>query len=260
MTLSRRNALSLFATSLACPACLGVARAETGHPAAGGPPHWDYHGEAGPERWGTLAPEFRVCSLGLEQTPVDLRAAVPAAIGSLSVALARTAQQVLNNGHTIQVNCAPGARTEILGTQYDLLQFHFHHPSEHLLAGRGFDLECHFVHRSAAGALAVLGVFIQPGAENKALQPIWQAMPASAGPARALDSAIDPALLLPEQRQYFRYAGSLTTPPCSEGVLWTLFKTPVEASAEQIRRFAQLFPVNARPPQAVNRRFVLESI
>ena len=153
-----------------------------------------------------------------------------------------------------------GSRTIINGQAFDLLQFHFHHPSEHLLSGKSFDLELHFVHRSEKGRLAVLGVFIQPGAENAALAPIWAAMPKEAGDERDTGATIAPADMLPVGRGFFRYQGSLTTPPCSEGVLCTVFKEPIEASPAQIRQFAELFPVNARPPMPLNQRFLLESL
>lgn len=266
---SRRAMLRILGLGAACPVCLaalrqGAAAAETAaaHGAAAGAhaaPHWGYSGEGAPERWGQLSPDFRVCELGLEQTPIDLRGTVKAEIGGLELGYRAMPLRVLNNGHTIQVNCESGSAVRINGKSYDLLQFHFHHPSEHLLAGKGFDLECHFVHRDASGNLAVVGVFVRPGAANAAIEPIWQAMPDKEGPERAGDVAIEPAALLPRGREYFRYSGSLTTPPCSEGVLWTVFKDPIEASPEQIRRFAQLFPVNARPVQPLHRRFLLES-
>ena len=147
----------------------------------------------------------------------------------------------------------------LAGKKYELLQFHFHHPSEHLLAGKPFDLECHFVHRSAAGDLAVVGVFIKPGASNMALQPVFDAMPAKATPETKVAATVDTAALLPKSGSYFRYMGSLTTPPCSEGLTWTVFKEPIEASPEQIRQFASLFSNNARPVQGRNRRFLIES-
>jgi carbonic anhydrase len=139
------------------------------------------------------------------------------------------------------------------------VQFHFHHPSEHLLSGKPFDLEGHLVHRASTGDLAVLGVFIKPGARNAALQPIWDAMPPSEAPERNAGGAFDPSALLPKDSSYFRYMGSLTTPPCSEGLTWTVFREPIEASPEQIRQFAALFPNNARPVQGRNRRFVIEA-
>jgi carbonic anhydrase len=167
--------------------------------------------------------------------------------------------RIINNGHTIQVNAAPGSSCVIAGTSYELQQFHFHHPSEHLLSGKPFDLECHLVHRSAAGDLAVIGVFIRPGETNRALEPIWSAMPRQEGPERDAGTAIDPGTLLPDERSYFRYMGSLTTPPCTQGIVWTLFQQPIEASPEQIRQFAALFADNARHIQGHNRRFLLRT-
>jgi len=236
-----------------------AADAHAATPGAHAAPHWSYDGDGAPASWGRLSPDFKVCELGLEQTPIDLNGGIRASVGSVEIGFRPIPLKVLNNGHTIQVNCEPGSKSRINGTDYDLLQFHFHHPSEHLLSGKAFDLECHFVHRSAAGDLAVIGVFIKPGTENTALQPIWQAMPASETPERNAGTTIDVGDLLPQVREYFRYAGSLTTPPCSEGVLWTVFRHAIEASPEQIRRFAQLFPVNARPVMPINRRFLLES-
>jgi carbonic anhydrase len=248
-----------------CPVCvfaLHRASAADAHGAAAGAhaaPHWSYEGEGGPERWGRLSPDFKVCELGLEQTPIDIAGGVKAEIGGVDFDYRPMPLRILNNGHTIQVNCDPGSRARINGAVFELVQFHFHHPSEHLLSGTGFDLECHFVHRSSAGELAGGGVLVKPGAANAALEPIWQAMPTSEAPERAAGATIDPAGLFPSSREFFRYFGSLTTPPCSEGVLWSVFGEPVEASPEQIRRFAQLFPVNARPVQRLNRRYLLKS-
>lgn len=253
--LNRRSLIPLLASAFACPMCLGPARAQS-HT---GTSHWSYEGEDGPTHWSALSSDYGVCSLGIEQSPIDLRDAKITRIGPFAMHYATTSGRVLNNGHTIQVNCAPGTHTEILGTSYELVQFHFHHPSEHLLAGKQFDLECHFVHRSPAGGLAVVGVLIKPGVENAALQSVWQAMPTTEGPERPIAAPLNVAGLLPKERTYFRYSGSLTTPPCAEGVLWTVFKSPISASAEQIRRFAALFPGNARPVLPVNRRFLLES-
>jgi len=269
--ISRRKALGFVAAGAlsACPICAALASEPSqgaaaaadpgGKAAAGHAPHWSYDGEGAPERWGQLQADFRACDLGMEQSPIDLRNTVRADVGTVEPGFRDMPLVVLNNGHTIQVNCAAGSQTAINGARFDLLQFHFHHPSEHLLAGKKFDMELHFVHRSSAGQLAVLGVFIQPGAANAALEPIWAAMPAAAGPAREAGSSIRPAALLPAARSYFRYTGSLTTPPCSEGVLWTVYKDPIEASPDQIRRFAELFPVNARPVQGASRRFLLET-
>ncbi len=223
-------------------------------------PHWGYEGAGGPDKWSELSTDFRTCSLGTQQTPIDLLAGIKAQTGPVAFGYKPIPLTVLNNGHTIQVNAAPGSGLMLGNVSYELLQFHFHHPSEHLLAGKGFDMECHFVHRTASGALAVVGVFIRPGAANASLAPIWQAMPEKEAPPKAIPGVVvETAALLPKDQTYFRYMGSLTTPPCSEGITWTVFRAPVEASAEQIRQFAALFPGNARPVQPLNRRFLLES-
>ena len=253
------RALAGAATALACPICRALA--EESKPAPHATAHWAYEGEAGPEGWGELSADFKVCSLGLEQTPIDLKTAIRAETGLVEPSFQPMPLTILNNGHTIQINCSPGSHSMVAEKRFDLVQFHFHHPSEHLLSGRAFEMELHFVHKSAEGRLAVLGVFIRAGGESAALAPIWAAMPKQAGdPLTVEATTIDPAGLLPASREHFRYKGSLTTPPCSEGVLWTVFKNPIEASPEQIRQFAELFPVNARPVKPLNSRFLLESM
>ena len=269
-TYLRRTVLKALAGSVAaaCPICAAVASeskpqhgAQTAaNPAAAHKPHWSYEGEGAPDKWGKLQADFRVCDLGMEQSPIDLKDSVRAQVGQLSPSFQDIPLAVLNNGHTIQVNSAPGNYTIINGKRFDLLQFHFHHPSEHLLSGKRFDLELHFVHRAADGQLAVLGVFIQPGSHNATLAPIWTSMPRESGPVQEVGTAIRPSDLLPASRSYFRYQGSLTTPPCSEGVLWTVFNAPIEASRDQIQQFAQLFANNARPAQGKHRRFLLDSL
>ena len=257
LRLGRRSLLG--AAVAGCTCCRLLARAlaeETVHvPTA--PPHWAYDGEAGAANWGEISPAFRVCQLGLEQSPIDLIDPVAAEPGGLDIAWQPIPLRIINNGHTIQVNAGPGSSCVIGGISYELQQFHFHHPSEHLLSGRPFDLECHFVHRSAAGDLAVIGVFVTPGEANRALAPIWQAMPRQEGPERDAGTVIQPGTLLPAARGYYRYMGSLTTPPCTQGITWTLLQQPIEASPEQIRQFATLYANNARPIQGHNRRFLL---
>jgi carbonic anhydrase len=259
LRLGRRFFLS--AATVGCVCCRPLPRAlaeETVHaPAAA--PHWAYEGEAGPAHWGAITPAFKVCQLGLEQSPIDLADAVAGEPGNLEIVWQALPLRIVNNGHTIQVNAVSGSFCVIGATRYELQQFHFHHPSEHLLTGKPFDLECHFVHRSAGGDLAVIGVFIRPGDMNRALEPIWQAMPREAGPERDAGVTIDPGTLLPVQRNYYRYIGSLTTPPCTQGIAWTLLQQPIEASSEQIRQFASLYANNARPIQGHNRRFLLRT-
>ena len=202
--MNRRTLLTKIAGAVAlCPMCLSVASVLAAEnekkPAAhdSGPPHWSYAGEEGPEQWGKLSPEFRVCDLGVQQSPIDLTASIPANLRGIGIDYRSTTANVVNNGHTIQVNCDPGSSITLDGTTFHLLQYHFHHPSEHLLSGRNFDLEAHFVHASDDGTLAVLGVFVQPGAHSEALAPVWSVMPRAAGKARG--GVVQPADLLPAE-------------------------------------------------------------
>lgn len=222
-------------------------------------PHWSYEGETGPEHWGELSPDFKVCQLGLEQTPVDLSAGMKGETGPLNFNYRQMPLRIVNNGHTIQVNADPGCSMLIGQTRYDLVQFHFHHPSEHLVDGKAFDMEIHFVHKAENGALAVVGVFVKSGAHNDGLKPIFAQMPKSAGPEVSASGVFDPKDFFPASQNHFRYMGSLTTPPCSEGLTWTVFRDPIEASPDQIREFAALFPNNARSVQRKNRRFIIET-
>jgi carbonic anhydrase len=257
---SRRRFLrGIGIAGIGCPLCFSaLTRARAATDAAQHPLHWSYEGEEGPEHWGTLSPDFKVCDLGLQQSPVDLAHSLRAELRDIPIGWASGQYTIVNNGHTIQVNCAGSGSIELGGRPFDLLQFHFHHPSEHKLEGQAFDMECHFVHKSAQHGLAVLGVLIKPGAANAAFQPVFDALPTDPGHEVPL-AGVDLKAMLPAGRGYFRYMGSLTTPPCGEVVTWTIFKDPVEAAPAQIGKFAGLFPMNARPVQNLNRRFLLES-
>jgi len=258
MPIDRRT---FFRGAIACGCCfkIGAAAAESGQHGIPGAPHWTYEGAQGPEHWGELQADFRVCQLGLEQTPIDLTGGLQGNPGSVRYDYKPLPLRIVNNGHTIQVNADTGSFCVIGDTRFDLLQLHFHHPSEHLLSGNNFDLECHFVHRSDSGALAVSGVFIRPGAHNATLKSLFDAMPNTEGSEIRVADTIDIAAIMPPENGYFRYMGSLTTPPCSEGLTWTVHKQPIEASVEQIRQFATLFPKNARPVQRRNRRFLIDA-
>lgn len=243
-----RGAAALAA--FACPLCRATpARAD----------EWGYHGEHGPKHWGKLKTEYQACSTGKMQTPINLTAPLEGAADLVARAYQPMPLKIINNGHTIQVNATPGSKATLEGASFDLLQFHFHHPSEHLLKGKSKTLEAHFVHRNEAGQLAVLGVFLQ--ADNRplpALEPIWAALPTEEGPERTVPGVtIDPEALFPASRRHYRYQGSLTTPPCSEGVTWVVYADPVEVSWAQVITFAKLFPVNARPVQPLNGRSLL---
>lgn len=252
-TITRRSVINagVFA-ALGCACCGALA----GPAAASGGPSWSYEGKTGPEAWGSLGKDYAVCGQGAAQSPVDLASPIGADIAPVTIRWnAETDGQVINNGHTIQVNVPNGSTVKVGTTSYELLQFHFHHPSEHLVDGKPLAMEVHFVHRSAAGDLAVVGVLFEEGAENPALAPIWSAMPKEKGDGPVV--ALTPKAFLPADKAQFRYAGSLTTPPCSEIVTWIAYKTPVQASRAQIAAFAELFPMNARPAQPLHRRFLL---
>jgi carbonic anhydrase len=258
MSIDRRG---LLRGALACACCFkaGTVIASDAPAQAGAAPHWSYEGESGPESWGALQADFKVCQLGLEQTPIDLASGIKGDVGAVEYDYKPLPLRILNNGHTIQVNADPGCASIIGGIRYELLQFHLHHPSEHLLAGKNFDLECHFVHKAGSGGLAVSGVFIRPGSANAALTALFDSLPAKEGPEVRLGATVDVGAVIPKNGGYFRYMGSLTTPPCSEGLTWTVHKEPIEASVEQIQKFAALFPKNARPVQKRNRRFLIDA-
>ncbi len=218
--------------------------------------HWSYEGEGGTNEWGGLTPAFAMCDNGLEQSPIELANAVPASAGILATQWRSTDAEVVDNSHTIQVNVAGGSSITLGDRQFSLLQFHFHLPGEHAVGGERPPMEVHFVHRSAEGDLAVIGVFMSEGEAHPGIQSIWDAIPDGQNVPAPL-TGFDPSTLLPEAVSYYRYAGSLTTPPCSEVVSWVVMTDSISVSRAQIDAFAQRYPMNARPIQPVNRRFVL---
>lgn len=221
--------------------------------------HWSYSGENGPDHWGDLSPDYATCAKGVEQSPVDIPADAAVNTADISFNYQPSAVTILNNGHTIQVNYDPGSSLTLNGVRYDLVQFHFHAHSEHALAGQFAPLEVHLVHKNAKGGLAVVGVLLNAGAENPSYAAVLNNLPAEESEAHAVSGAtVDANQLLPSERTYWRYNGSLTTPPCSEGVQWLVMNTPVELSAAQIGAYTAIYNANARPLQPFNARtFVL---
>ncbi len=221
---------------------------------------WGYVGPSGPEHWAELNASYKVCSAGTQESPIDLRGPIPAKLGGLDIEWRPLPLRVTNTGHSIQVDAPPGSRLTMEGRTYELLQFHLHHPSEHLLEGRRFPMEIHFVHRGPGGVLGVVGVFVEHGAPNAALGSVLANMPAEAPASREVaGAALEPQRLLPAERGYLRYEGSLTTPPCDENVDWAVLTQPIQASPEQVGDFERLYANNARPLQRLNRRFLLRS-
>ena len=218
--------------------------------------HWGYEGKSGPAHWGEMGEEFALCGTGKAQSPVDLDPGAAAAETEAAISLNYQAggAEVVNNGHTIQVNFEPGSTMSVGADEFDLLQLHFHHTSEHTVGGKSYPMEMHLVHKSKGGTLAVLGVLISAGEESAAIAPVWAAIPAGAGEKSALKSPISGASLLPASMKTYRYSGSLTTPPCSEGVRWHVLSEPITFSQAQIDAFAALYRVNNRPVQPLHGR------
>ncbi|MGG6293438.1 carbonic anhydrase [Leptolyngbya sp. AN02str] len=211
---------------------------------------WDYVGTNEPSAWGTLSPDFATCAIGHAQSPINLTDGTPHDSVPLEIHYTDSPLRLLNTGRTIQVNYEPGSFITLNGETLHLLQFHFHHPSEHRIKGKPADMELHLLHRSDAGKLAVVGVMLQAGKPNATLQPIWDRLPDVLGVEQVnRELRVDARELLPGDRHFFSYSGSLTTPPCTEGVTWLVMQQSVELSKAQIERFAALYPRNARPIQ-----------
>lgn len=239
------------------PRAAKPAKAEAAHAA-----HWGYAGDVGPEHWGELAPENRLCAAGTRQSPIDIRDGLAVDLEPIAFDYRVGGFSVLDNGHTVQVNVAPGSGLTVMGRRFELLQFHFHRPSEERINGRQFDMVVHLVHRDEQGRLAVVAVPLERGRDYKpqpVVQVVWANLPLEKGEALQAQAPLDPGQLLPAERGYYTYMGSLTTPPCSEGVLWMVMRQPVPLTAQQIGIFARLYPMNARPLQAGSGRIIKES-
>lgn len=221
-------------------------------------PHWDYAGDMGPEHWSTLAPEFGACG-GVNQSPIDLDNFIEAELPPIAFDYKAGGHEVVNNGHTILVNYNAGSSISLDGIEFQLKQFHFHAPSENRIDGKSFPMEAHFVHADPAGNLAVVALMFEQGDSNLALGKVWKRIPGREGVPRALSPEVAAADLLPANRDYYRYSGSLTIPPCSEGVRWLVLKQPVTASGQQLRELTKaLGHPNNRPVQPVGARPVLQ--
>ncbi len=236
-----------------------AAKAAVGHGADGHAAHWGYNGEGGPEQWGLMKPEFSACANGTRQSPIDIRSGVKVDLEPIQFDYRPTGFRVIDNGHTIQVNLEGGNSIEIQGRRFDLLQFHFHRPSEERVDGRQFDMVAHLVHKDPEGRLAVVAVLLDRGSVHPLVQAVWNNLPLEKGSEMSARTVIDMNHLLPQDRRYFTYMGSLTTPPCSEGVLWMVMQQPVPVAVDQINVFARLYPMNARPIQSASGRLIKQS-
>jgi carbonic anhydrase len=225
---------------------------------AGESAHWSYSGASGPTHWSELSGEFALCKSGQSQSPIDIVDAVDTELPPLSVDYQWQVSQIVHNGHAIQLSALAGSRIKVRDMQLELLQFHFHTPSENRIDGRAFPLELHFVHQNAEGELAVLAVLFEDAdADNASLAQILETAPRRKGERPAAELKLREDDLLPRDRSYYLYSGSLTTPPCSEGVRWFVLQSPRGVSAKQVKAFAKLAGTNAREPQPIHSRLVL---
>ena len=219
---------------------------------------WSYEGETGPANWGRN-PSWSQCATGNRQSPIDLRDGMKVDLEQIVFDYKPSAFNVIDNGHTIQVNVGGGNYITVQGRSFELQQFHFHRPSEERINGKSFEMVVHLEHRDAEGKLAVLAVLLERGKGQNMIQTVWNNLPLEKNDTVTPSIVLNPGDVLPPTRDYFTYMGSMTTPPCSEGVLWLVMKKPVQASPAQMALFARLYPLNARPIQANGGRVVKES-
>jgi len=221
--------------------------------------HWSYEGETGPANWGRINPAWAKCDSGNRQSPIDLRDGMKVDLDQIVFDYKPSSFNVIDNGHTVQVTVGGGNYITVQNRMYELVQFHFHRPSEERINGKGFEMVVHLVHKDAEGKYAVLAILLERGKPQNTIQTVWNNLPLEKNELVVPSIVLDPAEMLPQRRDYFTYMGSLTTPPCNEGVLWLVMKEPVQASAAQMALFSRLYPLNARPIQPSSGRVIKES-
>ncbi|WP_248637689.1 carbonic anhydrase [Thauera linaloolentis] len=223
-------------------------------------PDWSYEGERGPEAWGRLRPDWRICGEGLRQSPIDLRDGLAVDLAPIKFHYHATGFRIRDTGNTLQVDVGGGMGMEVRGVRYELEYFTLHRPSQERVGGMAYDMAMYLVHRSADGSSAILSILLTAGDEpNPLLQTLWNNLPLDRGREFVPDETIDLAAFMPSSPAHFLYLGSLPAPPCTEDVVWVVMKTPVVMSADQLALFARLYPRNTRPIQPANGRLILES-
>jgi carbonic anhydrase len=220
---------------------------------------WSYEGELGPANWSKINVDWARCGGGNRQSPIDIRDGIKVNLEQISFDYHPSSFSEINNGHTIDVTVGSGNFITVGNETYELQGFHFHRPSEEKINGKGTEMVMHMVHRSAEGKIAIIAVLLERGQGHPLMQTIWDNLPLEKNQAAAPSIVIDPSEALPQQREYFTYMGSLSEPPCTEGVLWMVFKQPRQASPAQMALFSRLYPLNARPVQSSGGRMVKES-
>jgi carbonic anhydrase len=247
-----RVALFIIAFGMTAPALLGAEEHS----------HWSYSGSTGPAKWGTLEHDYGSCALGKVQSPIDIRDddVRKADLPAIDFEYKPSKLSIIDNGHTIQVNYARGSFITVNGRRYELVQFHFHKPSEEEINDKAYDMVAHLVHRDTEGKLAVVAVLLTSGRANPLIDTLWSHLPQDRNTEHAVDAVnINAADLLSESGAYYTFAGSLTTPPCTEGVTWFVLRSPQSVSEAQVARFAAVYPMNARPVQPLNGRVIQAS-
>lgn len=261
----RQRLAERLSTKEAIPAAPRAAPRPAGRAARVEPPRparWGYAGDLGPDRWAELSPDYKLCGQGTRQSPIDIREGLAVDLEPIAFDYRASGFSVVDTGHTVQVNVAPGNGLTVMGRRYELVEFHFHRPGEERVNGQQFDMAAHLTHRDAQGRLAVVTVLLTRGPDERpqpVLQAVWANLPLEKGDVQTAPAPIDLHQLLPADRGYYTYMGSLTTPPCTEGVLWMVMRQPVPVTAQQIGVFARLYPMNARPLQAGSGRLIKQS-
>ncbi|MDN0086186.1 carbonic anhydrase family protein [Yersinia nurmii] len=219
---------------------------------------WTYEGQRAPEHWGTLKPEFHLCQDGRNQSPIDIRGELRSNLAPLTMQYFTTALSIVNNGHTVQLNVPSGNKVQLDGETFMLKQLHFHSPSENTIKGKQYPMEAHFLHKNKQGELLVVAVMYELGKENVVLEKVWQQIPKGLNQEEKIKQALDLNGLIPDSKYYYRFSGSLTTPPCSEGVRWLVFKQPLSVSENQITQFKSVIHHdNNRPVQELHGRVIV---
>lgn len=221
--------------------------------------HWSYEGDSGPANWSKINVDWAKCGNGSRQSPIDIRDGMKVELEQISFDYHPSSFNVVDNGHTVQVGVSGGNYITVQNRMFELQQFHFHRPSEERINGKAFEMVVHLVHRDAEGRLAVLALLLERGAPQATIQTVWNNLPLEKFETMQPTILLDPAEMLPVRRDYYTYMGSMTEPPCSEGVLWLVMKQPVQASPAQMALFSRLYPLNARPIQPANGRIIKES-
>jgi carbonic anhydrase len=252
------SSLFFFSIPLVHPV-FGEEGQDTHNSSGGRPPHWDYLGVEGPQHWGMLTEEYRACETGNRQSPVNI-SMVHHGQGHDKLVFHYETSEIheLNNGHTIQVSHLSGCRVDLNQREYQLRQFHFHAPSEHHVEGNAYPMELHLVHQDDQGHVLVVSALMEATSDHSVLGNLWDWLPHQIGKEVSVPLQVHLMDILPKNTHHFSYSGSLTTPPCTEGVQWIVLQEPISVSQQDVDRFVKIIGYNARPVQPLGQREIEE--